>query len=616
MKRKKLVDLSKTSRKLLFLAILLFLTTHVTFAQNLDSILHVLRTTPDNEEKLILLEDICRTVRKTDPKKAKEYALQQLALSQKLNIPKAEASAYSLLGGFAFNEANYPLAMDYFMKNLLYFEKTGDKERLSGTYSNIANVLTQNSQPEKALSYYHKAMLIQEKLKKPKNLVIVYMNMGIIYKELRDFTNAKNYNLKALALSDSLQNTFLSGSIHHNLGSMYETQKEPQAAIKHYLLALALETASGDEFGKATTEISLGDVFNDIGSYQKALPLLLSGLHFVKEQDESDWVLSAYMNLADCYSGLKEHEEANVYLRKHRVLFDSIHNIEKQKQISELQIKYETEKKEQEIELLIEKEIAAKAISEKRKLYIIITLISALLLLAGLLLIVLRNKNLKKRQAFEVEKKRLIFEQQALKAQMNPHFIFNALNSIQSYILNNESQMAYDYLAKFSKLIRQVLQNSEFDSISLKGELELLNTYIQLESKRFKNRFNYEIKGMDDITLQDIKIPVMLMQPYVENAIWHGIMNLDKSKTGVLIISLELNDDILKIIIEDNGVGRKESSGYPGKHKKSMGMTITQKRLDLLNATARENTFVKVTDLEDETGKATGTRVEISISIN
>ena len=108
----------------------------------------------------------------------------------------------------------------------------------------------------------------------------------------------------------------------------------------------------------------------------------------------------------------------------------------------------------------------------------------------------------------------------------------------------------------------------------------------------------------------------MLVQPYVENAIWHGIMNLDKSITGFLLIDLELHKEILKITVQDNGVGRKETAAQPGNHKKSIAMTFTQKRLNLLKATGKENTFVQITDLEDEAGKATGTRVEISINMN
>ncbi|HWY34610.1 MAG TPA: histidine kinase, partial [Nitrosopumilaceae archaeon] len=206
------------------------------------------------------------------------------------------------------------------------------------------------------------------------------------------------------------------------------------------------------------------------------------------------------------------------------------------------------------------------------------------------------------------------YQMKALQAQMNPHFIFNAVNSIQNYILEKNTQLAYDYLAKFARLIRLVLNNAKEDSITLEQEVEMLGTYIELEQMRFENKFEFELIIPDEVDTFEVCLPPMLIQPYVENGIWHGLMPLKKDRKGKLRIEIQLAEKQLKISVEDNGIGRAASMNMRkmGKNK-SLGMEITQERIDILNSLP-EHTGAKVDiiDLECE-GKAFGTRVEITL---
>jgi len=350
--------------------------------------------------------------------------------------------------------------------------------------------------------------------------------------------------------------------------------------------------------------------------YSKARVYLDSGLVFVESSGNAEWIRGVYINLAKAFRGMKDLKSENIFLNKYVLFNDSVFTKEKSKEVSELQIKYETEKKEKEIALLKEKESTSKSLADKRKLYAVIALISSLFLLALLLLFIVRSRSKKKQQELELAKNKAEFEQQALRAQMNPHFIFNALNSIQSYILNNETQFAYDYLAKFSRLIRQVLMNSQRDDITLKDELDLLNIYIDLEHRRFKNRFEYTIDCPDNIPTAEIKIPVMLIQPFVENAIWHGIINLDKGIMGNLSIRFSFENNLLKIAVEDNGVGREAAAVKKVDNEyKSIGMMFTQKRLELLKAAGKQNARIEIIDLKEKNGKVKGTRVEIYLPV-
>ena len=184
----------------------------------------------------------------------------------------------------------------------------------------------------------------------------------------------------------------------------------------------------------------------------------------------------------------------------------------------------------------------------------------------------------------DFEKRLHNLEMSLLRAQMNPHFIFNCLNSIDYYILKNETDTASDYLNRFSRLIRLILQNSRANRVNLKDELEALKLYIEMESLRFEGKFEYELKVEKGLRLSDFEIPPMLLQPYVENAIWHGLLH--KNEVGKLDLVLTKKGLELFFIIQDNGVGREASRALHSKTataKKSMGMRITEDRINLIN---------------------------------
>ncbi|MCB0632830.1 MAG: two-component regulator propeller domain-containing protein [Saprospiraceae bacterium] len=208
-------------------------------------------------------------------------------------------------------------------------------------------------------------------------------------------------------------------------------------------------------------------------------------------------------------------------------------------------------------------------------------------------------------------------ELNALRAQMNPHFIFNCLNSIDYYIIKNETEKASDYLNRFSKLIRLILQNSRAEYVNLKDELEALKLYMEMESLRFDDRFEYVVRVGSGMQLENIEIPPLLLQPYVENAIWHGLAKKSNGKNR-LDLTITSQNGLLHCRIEDNGIGReaaqKMKSETTSTHR-SMGMYITRDRLSALSKIQPSKADVRITDLKHEDGTAAGTRVEISIPI-
>jgi len=212
----------------------------------------------------------------------------------------------------------------------------------------------------------------------------------------------------------------------------------------------------------------------------------------------------------------------------------------------------------------------------------------------------------------------LLYEQQALNAQMNPHFVFNSLNSIQAFIVRNDSRNSVRYLSKFAKLMRNSLDASQARSISLAAEIELLQNYCELEKLRFGGGFTFSIEHAPALNPDEIGLPTYLIQPHVENAIWHGLQHLPEEKAGHLSIAFTLVNGLLVCRVEDNGIGRGASERMKpkGKEHQSHALNILTKRLALLKRIHAKSTFsFEIIDLQDEEGHACGTAVELYISV-
>ena len=207
---------------------------------------------------------------------------------------------------------------------------------------------------------------------------------------------------------------------------------------------------------------------------------------------------------------------------------------------------------------------------------------------------------------------------QALQSQMNPHFIFNSLNSIENYMMKNDKRMAIDYLSKFSLLMRMFLDSSRSESIPFEKDMEALKLYIELEQLRYNNKFRYEVSIDPALTAGDYKVPPLLIQPYVENAIVHGISPSDRHDL-LLKVSASLEEDYILYAIQDNGIGRKKSEEYKMNDKpvhKSMGMQITLERINIHNQKQQGSGDLVITDLYDENGKPTGTLVQVRLKMD
>jgi hypothetical protein len=247
----------------------------------------------------------------------------------------------------------------------------------------------------------------------------------------------------------------------------------------------------------------------------------------------------------------------------------------------------------------------------------IVIVLTFLFLVASIFLIVLRIKLRESRKRYLVEQELNKSRQQALSAQMNPHFIYNSLNSVQSYILKNEKVKASEYLSKLGRLMRNILNNSQNQTITLREEFDALEKYMEMEQLRFRNLFSYRFNVCSGINLDEIRVPPLIIQPFVENAIHHGIRL--RKMDGELLVDACINNNTLQIIVQDNGVGienARKLNSVTRKNHKSFGTEITHKRLQLLQEMNKEKVTLSVCEAYPENDEFPGTKIVIKISIS
>jgi tetratricopeptide (TPR) repeat protein len=424
------------------------------------------------------------------------------------------------------------------------------------------------------------------------------------------------------------------------LGRIYLKQGDIDKAIEMFNLSLNSLKRNGkfDEtfaYGSIRPFIFMGEAYEKKKNYKTALSFAQKGIHFAKKKNDSRGLMQGYEVVSRIYHQLGNNDSAYTCLLEFIRLRDSVQNKQFVWRLNNYKKAAEDAKKESQIlQLNRDNQIKRQQLKQEATFrYFIIAAFVALLFAA---LFVFRNINLKRKnerlmqarkeqewkiKALKSEKKHIELERQsaqlemqALRAQMNPHFIFNSLSSINHFILKNESKIASNYLTRFSRLIRMVLINSQKPLISLQDELEMLSIYLEMERLRFKNSFNYSITFLNAIDSDNIQIPPLLLQPFCENAIWHGLMNKDGE--GRLDIELSTENNTLNCVVTDNGVGRKKAEEIKSKSaekEKSMGLKITTDRLSLLNSEKGMSTYYTIDDLQDEYGKATGTRVNVRI---
>lgn len=634
----------------------------------IDSLKILLKTAPSDTNKIRLYGNLswyyASTRSKTDS--ARIYADSTMLLSRELEFLPGEILAHFYYGNVNRHEGNFRDALNHLQIYVDYHRERGNEHNEATGLYQIGVVENNLGNYEQSLEAYQRVVTIHKKNRYWYGVGFTVNGIGIIYKTLKKYDDAISAYQEALSIFEEHQHETDRAFVLTNLGNVYGELEDYQSSMEYHKMALELYQQLKLDSGIAASFENIGNIYNRLGNYDRALPNQLNALEirrnlpgkrslatslnkvgytYLKRQNShlaeqflqealvlvlqletKPIIRDVYENLAELRAQQANHGEALEYYKLFTATKDSILNEESSKQINELQAKYETAIKNEEIATLT-KENELSEMEARRRAVLNRGLTGGLILLtiiSGLVVFILRQR-FKNQQLVAAKNEELNtsrFKQQlsdlemkALRAQMNPHFIFNSMNSINRMILSGDNDHASLYLTKFSKLIRLMLQNSEHQTVRLEDELAMLETYIQLENMRFKGKISYRISIDEGIDKANTLVPSMVLQPFIENAIWHGLMH--KEGEGFISITIGESGDVLRCVIEDNGVGREKALELQEKtvlNRKSMGLQITEERLSLLNRKELRQ-LIRITDLKDPINRAAGTRVDINIPI-
>ncbi|WP_119843822.1 histidine kinase [Reichenbachiella sp. MSK19-1] len=534
-----------------------------------------------------------------DDKQALEMYDKNLTLNQ--GDLKGEANIYNNMGNCYLRLGDFDLALEAQIKGLKAEEARANTEGIAISHLNISGVYAHLKNDDKTLESAMKAYDMAQK----HSIEPVIMQSAFQIAELR----IKQGN-------DSLGMVYADTVIRsaQRLGSSFGVHKgmsvQAKALAKQGKLSEALavirEVKSYYLSKDVKNEVLLQSVseiefLNMMGRYHESEILISKALNLAQQLGEKEQLASLYYTLSMIHQHRNNAIAALEDFKRYHSYKDSLLNSEKVKAIEDMAIKYETEKKEAEIATLSQ-QAAIQALELKQKNLAILIGLVVFILVIVIAYFVYRERSLKKERA-QTE-----LEQRFLRSQLNPHFIFNALMAIQNFMLKNDGPTAAMYLTKFSKLMREILESSRQEFIPLASEVELITNYLDIHKMRLNDAFAYSIEIDKAVDPETDTIPPMFVQPFVENAIEHGIA--DKKNGGQIDLRFKKYDEHIAIEITDNGKGliKKTHSGH-----NSLASTIIQERMTLFNKTLKTKIQLVLGDIKNDQGEIEGTRVELKV---
>ncbi len=530
-----------------------------------------------------------------------------------VDYKNALAKAYGSIGVVFSEKSNYSKALEYYRKSIQVYRETNKLENVGILLNNIGIVYLSQAQEDKALKNFKQCLKIQQKLKNP-SIGITLTNIGNIYNHKNNHEKALIYYSKARHIFKKYPNPRGLGELYNNLGLLASKQNNFVEA-NFYLLKAKKEFENiDDKFGISDTYRYLGEIDFKSKNWEKSIQYYTKSLELSRELGILDQIKNVEYKIFQIFEIQKNDSKALEHYKRYSSIKDSILSEANIRNTVQAEMNFEFDKKELFYKKEQEKKeiIYTEKIKDNRQIFIFIVL-AVLLLFSFLIILYYRNQ---KHKTTSLKLDLLEYEQKALHLQMNPHFVFNCLGSISSFIMQKNVDQAIRYLSKFSKLMRLTLEFSKVPLIPIDKEIESLENYLALEQLRFNQGFKYKITKSSDIE-DDVALPSLLLQPFVENAIIHGVV--PKKNQGQIDIEFTLDDDYLICMIKDDGIGvfqsQKEKEKLVNVHK-SMALNITDNRLKMMEMILNKKTYLSISELKDEEeNNVLGTKIEVKIPI-
>jgi tetratricopeptide (TPR) repeat protein len=493
------------------------------------------------------------------------------------------------------------LAIDYFHKALEVSNAVGNLRSSSYTMNTIGATLVVQKDYERAMNYFQMSSEIAKQRKDKRTLAYNYGNIGEIFLLKEQPDSAMHYFQLSRDWLVELNSYKGMGVAEHLIGQAYFGVKEYERAKQSFELALTYHKNDNNQRYQSLCNCYLGKIATAQQNYTAALAFLYLAETQAKETNSLKNLVEAYDSYAELYKQQNQWEKAYDAKMQSFIYSEKILNEKNNSSIQALEIGFETKEKEQRIELL-----SAENQLKNERIQVGIILLSVLFIVIVLILYILQ---IRRKQAQLVQTD---LQQQVLRSQMNPHFIFNVLGSIQNFMMLNDSKKAAGYLSKFASLTRATLEYSSEESIALSDEIAMLKNYMELEQMRKPGIFDFQIECDEELEADFIQVPPMMIQPFVENAIKHGFKNIDYA--GKLLLSVTDKVQYIEVVIKDNGIGIQKEAGSNKQHR-SMAMDIFEKRRKLIQHKFNKDFKFEVSNLKDLDFNLSGVKVTLKIPV-
>lgn len=491
-------------------------------------------------------------------------------------------NAFMGMGGIFYAKADYSEALKKFSQAAAKFTQSGDTDRLGAAYINIGIMNGLIGNESKSLEYYKKSISVFEGLNDQSKALPAYVNLAEIYQQQEQYDSSLRYANKCYQIGDSLGLAFAKARALFVMSPSHTRSGNPKKGYDEAVEGKRLFQSMGITGSAFSMTYFEAEALFRLSKYEEALEIC-------KELEVSEYAFkeNLYELMSQIYEKFRQYDKALEYSRKFHLAYEAYEKKLKSDQINQLEAQYESQRQENEI-LKLQNEVALQQVQTSRKNWII-GLTSSVCLLVVLSLWFIYQKRLIK------EKERsTIHKQQLLRSQINPHFIFNSLSSIRGFLFDQQdTKPAINYLGKFAKLMRMVLELSSKEWVTLEEETKALKLYLEIQQIRFNKSFDFELSIDPTIPASEMMVPPLTAQPFIENAIEHGLKGI--TNNGRIEVSCLQSEGKLIFKIQDNGIGIDHIE--PRKNHQSRATQIFSERLELLSKHMKSTFSFNISDL-------------------
>jgi tetratricopeptide (TPR) repeat protein len=550
----------------------------------------------------------------SDDEKAVEYFNRSIEVSKMAGNKKEMAISLQAIAQLDIRKGNNTKALNQLYESLKIFEEVGDEIGIADVHLSIGDICFLQNDFQRAIEHHKKSLELYVENKYAVALSTINFKIGVDYNALKDYTRALEYLQKSIDLIESSDHG-VNSVAYLNIAQIYIYQSKYDKALEYALKGLNIAESMQNKVEINHSHIVLSKIFKLQKKYGLSIAHAQDALKIGRETEHPAEINMAAKQLYDIYTETNDQANASKFHQLYIETKSILDNQESKDALLEQKLKYEYEKKELLAKAENERKLVELA-SENQKQNLIkniwLIIFGSILILVSISVFFI-YRNFKQKSVITQQKNNLL-KQKLLVSQMNPHFIFNSLNAIQNYIFKQDSLKAGNYLTQFSELIRMILDFSRKDYISVESEIKLLHTYLELQKLRFESKFDFRITVDEKIDRESIHIPPMLAQPFIENAIEHGIFY--KKEKGRVDVRLFYDQNLLTYEIEDDGVGIAEAMKLKNKLKssyESLATIITKERMDNLNEQAKSDIEIEIIDKKKSDEGDSGVKVKFTV---